>query len=272
MSKIFFKVGEFAALCGVRKDTLFYYDEIGVLKPEIVEENGYRYYSAKQLTTFDIIKALKEVGTPLKEIKSYMNQQDTDNFLSILKAKQIELKKEQRRLDQIEKLLKNTIATTEHALSVTCDEVQLEYCEEEYYIVIDAPEVSYTDEKAFHLKVQEHISYCRKNYYNDEFPIGEIILLENLQRGLFERKYFCSKIDHKADSDHLFIKPEGIYAVLFHKGAYETLPDAYYKLKTYIQQNGYKIIGNAYEEDQLYFLSVSDPNQYLLKISIQIKK
>lgn len=272
MSKIFFKAGEFAALCGVKKDTLFYYDELGILKPEIVAENGYRYYSTKQLKTFDIIHSLKEVGTPLKEIKSYMEEQNTNNFLSILKAKQIQLKKEQKRLNQIKKLLKNTIATTEHALSVKCDEVQIEYYNEEYYIVIDAPEVSYTDEKAFHMKLQEHISYCRKNYYYNEFQIGEIVLLKNLEQGLFERKYFCSKIDHKTNSEYLFIKPAGIYAVLFHKGAYETLPDAYHKLKEYIEQNGYKIIGNAYEEDQLYYLSVSDPNQYLLKISIQIDK
>ncbi|OOM15958.1 MerR family transcriptional regulator [Clostridium saccharobutylicum] len=272
MSKILFKAGEFAALCNVKKDTLFYYDELGLLKPEIVSKNGYRYYSAKQLATFNIIQSLKEVGTPLKEIKSYMEKQDTKNFLSILKRKQIQLKKEQKRLNQIDKLLKNTIATIEHAQSVNCGEVQIEYCTEEYYIVIEAPEVSYTDEKAFHMKMQEHISYCRKNYYYNEFPLGEIILFENLKRGIFERKYFCSKIDHKANSEYLFIKPAGTYAVLFHKGAYETLPHAYHKFKEYIEQNGYEIIGNAYEEDQLYFLSVSDPNQYLLKISIQIEK
>lgn len=48
-SKPLFTTGEFAGLCNIRKDTLFYYDEIGLLKPEIIQDNGYRYYSANQL-------------------------------------------------------------------------------------------------------------------------------------------------------------------------------------------------------------------------------
>ena len=37
--------GEFAALCEVKKQTLFHYDDIGLLKPEIVNDKGYRFYS-----------------------------------------------------------------------------------------------------------------------------------------------------------------------------------------------------------------------------------
>lgn len=48
-SKPLFTTGEFARLCNIRKDTLFYYDEIDLLKPEIIQDNGYRYYSANQL-------------------------------------------------------------------------------------------------------------------------------------------------------------------------------------------------------------------------------
>lgn len=42
--KMYFSTGEFAKLAGVSKHTLFYYDEIGLLSPEIKnKENGYRY-------------------------------------------------------------------------------------------------------------------------------------------------------------------------------------------------------------------------------------
>lgn len=71
-AKPLFTTGEFAKLCNVRKDTLFYYDEIGLLKPEIIQDNGYRYYSANQLYLFDVISMLKECGTPLKEIRKYI--------------------------------------------------------------------------------------------------------------------------------------------------------------------------------------------------------
>lgn len=83
-SKPLFTTGEFARLCNIRKDTLFYYDEIGLLKPEIIQDNGYRYYSANQLFLFDIIAMLKECGTPLKEIKEYITAREPASFLTLM--------------------------------------------------------------------------------------------------------------------------------------------------------------------------------------------
>ena len=41
-----FTIGQFAALHGINKKTLMWYDEIGLFKPAFIhEENGYRLYS-----------------------------------------------------------------------------------------------------------------------------------------------------------------------------------------------------------------------------------
>ncbi|MEA4988772.1 MAG: MerR family DNA-binding transcriptional regulator, partial [Anaerovorax sp.] len=50
--KEYLTTGEFASLCGVKKDTILYYDEIGILKPDYFAENGYRYYSPNQVMIF----------------------------------------------------------------------------------------------------------------------------------------------------------------------------------------------------------------------------
>ena len=60
--------GEFAKICGVNKQTLFHYDQIGILCPEIMGDNGYRYYSYLQLDTYNTIAMLKELDMPLSEI------------------------------------------------------------------------------------------------------------------------------------------------------------------------------------------------------------
>ena len=44
-----------ATFYSIRKDTLLYYDRIGLFQPEIRKENGYRYYSASQLAELDTI-------------------------------------------------------------------------------------------------------------------------------------------------------------------------------------------------------------------------
>lgn len=66
------KTKEFAKLCGVEKRTLFHYDEIGLLKPIIVRENGYREYAMEQLGHMDMIKIFQASGYSLAEIKNMM--------------------------------------------------------------------------------------------------------------------------------------------------------------------------------------------------------
>ena len=42
-------IGQFAALHGINKKTLMWYDEIGLFHPSLIHpENGYRYYSYYQ--------------------------------------------------------------------------------------------------------------------------------------------------------------------------------------------------------------------------------
>lgn len=43
-----FTIGQFAAIHGIHKKTLMWYDQVGLLSPAFVGENGYRYYSYRQ--------------------------------------------------------------------------------------------------------------------------------------------------------------------------------------------------------------------------------
>ena len=88
MEKHRFKTAEFAALCGVKKDTLLHYDHIGLLKPQWVGENGYRYYSARQIPTYDLIATLRRLGTPLAEIRSYLTRRSPEALMDLLREKE----------------------------------------------------------------------------------------------------------------------------------------------------------------------------------------
>ena len=82
-----FTTGEFAGLAGVSKDTLFHYDRIGLLKPETVEENGYRYYSLAQVDVCDVIRVLKELGMPLAEIREYLEERTVPSLLELFEKR-----------------------------------------------------------------------------------------------------------------------------------------------------------------------------------------
>lgn len=57
-SEKLYKVAEFARLCGLPKDTVLYYDRIGLLRPAKVGSNGYRYYTFDRLFTASLIESL----------------------------------------------------------------------------------------------------------------------------------------------------------------------------------------------------------------------
>lgn len=71
-----YTTGQFAELCGVKKQTLFHYDDIDLLKPARVDDNGYRRYSHDQYQDFLLISCLKEAGMSLAEIKEYLEEDD----------------------------------------------------------------------------------------------------------------------------------------------------------------------------------------------------
>lgn len=55
-----FTIGQFAALHGINKKTLMWYDEIGLFRPAAINpENGYRYYDYHQSPVLETILLLR---------------------------------------------------------------------------------------------------------------------------------------------------------------------------------------------------------------------
>ncbi len=63
------KIGDFSRLTQTPVKTIRYYDEIGLLAPEMVDRfTGYRYYTARQMDRLNRILFFRELGLSLQEI------------------------------------------------------------------------------------------------------------------------------------------------------------------------------------------------------------
>lgn len=271
MSGFFLKAGAFAALCGVKKDTLFHYDEVGILQPERVdEENGYRYYSVKQLYTFDLITALKKLGMSLREIKAYLDRRSPGDFLELLRAQEVALEEERLRLEAVGQLLRETIQSTELAQAVTPDTIRLETLQQpERYLAVTAADYTHFDEQQYLLRSRDLLQQAR-SHGSLAFPPGDIVTRESLEQGRYVEDYHFCRVGSGAQSEQLMEKPAGTYAVLYHQGSYDSLEEAYQKLTLWVREQGLQITGNLYEEDLLHYMSSPDPSCYLMRISIQV--
>jgi DNA-binding transcriptional MerR regulator len=80
-------ISRFAELCGTTRQTLQYYDKMGLLHPIYTGKQGYRYYNAMQRYDFLMISTLKQSGCSLDEIKKITGQKGWGSILPELADK-----------------------------------------------------------------------------------------------------------------------------------------------------------------------------------------
>ena len=87
------KIGEFSKLSRISVRMLRHYDEIGLLKPAVIDRfTDYRYYREDQLPTAGRISSLKDMGFPLAEIvKVLAVYEDRERLEQFFSARQREL-------------------------------------------------------------------------------------------------------------------------------------------------------------------------------------
>ena len=81
-------VKQLAAISGVTVRTLHHYDEIGLLKPAHIGENGYRYYGRKELLRLQRILFHRELGAPLGEIADLLDLEGEDQVGVLLRQRE----------------------------------------------------------------------------------------------------------------------------------------------------------------------------------------
>ena len=65
-------IGQLAKESGVRTDTIRYYEQLGLIKPEGRSESGYRLYSDDAIRLVQFIRRAKDLGFTLAEIKTLL--------------------------------------------------------------------------------------------------------------------------------------------------------------------------------------------------------
>jgi len=114
------KIGEFAERTGISKDTIRYYEKIGLLHPEII--NKYREYNNNDVILIETIIKLKQTGFSLLEVKMLfdwskntdhnkkLTQEEIQNVLQIkeiFQNKYTQMVQTENNIKQIKRVLLN---------------------------------------------------------------------------------------------------------------------------------------------------------------------
>jgi len=125
-----FTVKQLADLACVSVRTLHYYDQIGLLRPTTVGENGYRYYDTAAALRLQQILFYRELDLPLDEIKRIINRPDFD-LLQALKSHRRSLLARQERLNRLIDTVDQTIAHLRGEIDMTPQDFYAGFDEEQ---------------------------------------------------------------------------------------------------------------------------------------------
>ncbi|WP_166626207.1 MerR family DNA-binding transcriptional regulator [Jeotgalicoccus sp. S0W5] len=268
-SEIYFSTGDFANLCNVSKQTLFYYDKINLLEPIYKDQNGFRYYSITQCDTMFLIESLKEMETPLKEIKIFINNTNPESMIDLFKIKSEQISKKIENLQSIQNSIEKKITLTKEAQQQDFTEIVVQNSDIEYLYV--SHQLVYDDED-YNKKVIADFYHTSMDTLNEKYAIGVILRkddfnlsTENNFKHLFVRTEYTKELP-------LVKKDKCQDVVAYHIGEYEKIYQTFDKVKTFINNHQLEIIDKIYCEPVYDRIAVRDASQYVTKITVPVKE
>ncbi len=262
------KIGEFSKLAKTTVKTLRYYDEVDLLKPVFVDNNGYRYYNIDQLETLLKIVRLRNLDFAIADVKSALASGD---IKLALQKHLIKLQTELTKKEQQISLLSNYIKMVEKGDFMQKYKVKEIIVPEQnvYYRhgVIDsmANLVDYVmqagAECAKHNPDLKCTGYCYVTYTAKEYKEKDVEL---------EYVEAVESIGKDSENIKFRVDPEIKAISVEHKGSYMGLRNAYAFALNYVKEHGYTISAPIREVYIDGCWNCKSEDEYLTEIQIPI--
>jgi DNA-binding transcriptional MerR regulator len=104
-----YTVKQLAELSGVSVRTLHHYDALGLLRPAVIGDNGYRYYGRAELLRLQQILFHRELGLSLERIGEVIDAPDFDRAAALREQREY-LLHEAERLRELVRTVDDTLA------------------------------------------------------------------------------------------------------------------------------------------------------------------
>lgn len=126
------KIIEFAVLSGISRQLLIYYDNQGILHPKQTDpENGYRYYSCRQLTNASVIVSLRQAGMSLECIRNYLTERSPEKLMVLFHEQEHNQEEQIRKLERIKSMVQSRLQHTEQGIAIGSEKIWIADCPEE---------------------------------------------------------------------------------------------------------------------------------------------
>lgn len=263
--KDYLTIGQMAKLHNINKKTLLFYDQIGLFSPELTGENGYRYYSYSQCQLLERILFLRELDVPIEDIKHQLKTARAKDTLAFLLERREKNLAHIRRLKEYDKVLGRKEEELKQALARVPGRVELlELPEQKYLVTGDLPEGEDFRQFISSLLIEYGLEHL---YY---YSFGSVVAREDLLAGrMVSRRFFAAYLPEMRGLPHV-LRPAGKYLACCWQGGWEGISTAYERIKSAAQSQSLRLSGDAFERLLIDEFSTSDPEEFLVEISVPV--
>ncbi len=266
--KIYMTTGEFAALMGISKHTLFHYDEIGLFSPEQVTEKGYRLYSLYQMEALEAILILRDLGMPLKEIREFLQVRTPKELMRIFAERETQISREIQKLENMKDWIGQRKRKMSMILQQDFKQIQIRHYPERYYLF---RQVDGTSENDFIEKANALILDFKKTEQRRDYEVAYLVDEKKLAKGPYDAyNNVILLLERKPTHMSYQVRPEGDYLTGYHVGDWRSMGEAYERLEQYRRENGIKTKNVYMERDLVDQLAVQHAEEYVTEISVQL--
>ncbi|MGE7882589.1 MerR family transcriptional regulator [Bacillus sp. NPDC094077] len=267
-----FTIGEMAKMHNIAESTLRYYDEKGIFHPSIVDsQTNYRYYTIDQFSLLDMIKFLRQLNIPLKEIKKYIDERNPSYALNLLEKQQEMMLKKQREIEYALAKMEHRIHLIKEATKVKAEQMVIKEIPQRKITAIAVAPNTTDDMFEYYIhSLQKNMKQIESSLFSGDIgvTVSKKALLQNqfqAYNSVFILLDYMPFQIHTADE----IK-EGLFACSYHHGPYEETDATYKELLKQIDNEGYEICGDSIEIGLIDWSVTENPLEQITEIQIPI--
>lgn len=265
---LYMTTGEFAALMGVSKHTLFHYDDIGLFSPEYVAENGYRMYSRYQLETLETILMLRDLGMPLKEIRQFLQVRSPKELVRIFAEREQQIENELSRLKTMQGWIRQRRKKISMVMQQDFSEIGIHHFPERYYLI---RQIDGTSEKDYMEKTNRLILDFKHAEQRNDYEVAYLQYEKNLSRQIYNAyDNVLLLLEQKPKHMEYRIMPEENYLTGFHVGHWNAIGEAYARMEAYRKEHKIQTDMVYLERDMVDQLAVTSVEEYVTEIAVRI--
>jgi DNA-binding transcriptional MerR regulator/predicted transcriptional regulator YdeE len=276
-----FKIGEFSKLVQLSVPTLRYYDQMGLLKPALVDPlTGYRSYTARQLPRLHRILALKGLGFDLAHIAAVLDEGVTpEQMRGMLRLRQAQISQQlaEGRSQLVE--VEGRLQQIEREERLSPYDIILKQVEPQLVASVRAILPDHSAVGSLFVQVYEALGpHAREALGPHPGQGGQTLVLwydtEFKERDVDGAAAFLLRCCvPESGQMHIHELPAGTFAATLHHGPYNTIDQAHEAVFTWIEANEYRIVG---PDREVYLYNTMpirrDDPSYVTEIQYPVEK